>query len=85
MASTKRPAIAGNSSPAQKKLDRERALTAGMAEMRVAAEKQRLKSEKLRQLRLERDAGLPAKKKPAARKAAATGLNLAETQKFAKK
>ncbi|NWG92519.1 MAG: hypothetical protein HXY21_08430, partial [Parvularculaceae bacterium] len=52
---------------------------------RVAAEKQRLKSEKLRQLRLERDAGLPAKKKPAARKAAATGLNLAETQKFAKK
>ncbi len=84
MAPSKRP-VAGNASPAQKKLDRERAQTAGMAEVRLAAEKQRVKSEKLKQLRLERDAALPVKAKPAARKAAKTDLNLAQTQKIAKK
>ncbi len=77
--------MADKSSPAAKKAARLSAETAAMTEVRRAAEKQRLKSEHLKQQRLERDASLPAKKKPAARKVAATGLNLAQTQKIAKK
>lgn len=77
--------MADRSSPASKKTARLNAETAAMVEVRRAAEKQREKSEKLKQLRLERDAALPAKKKAAARKAAASDLNLAQTQRIAKK
>ncbi len=73
------------SSPASKKTARASAETAAMSEVRLAADKQRQKSEKLKQLRLERDAAAPAKKKPAARKAPASDLNLAQTQRIAKK
>jgi len=73
------------SSPASKKAARASAETAAMTEVRHAAEKQRLKSEKLKQLRLDRDAAAPAKKKPAARKPPTTDLNLAQTQRIAKK
>ncbi len=76
---------AGRQSPNDKKAARASAETAAMTEVRHAAEKQRVKSEKLKQLRLERDAAAPAKKKPAARKQAVTGLNLAQTQRIAKK
>lgn len=72
-------------SPADKKAARLSAETAAMAEVRHAAEKQRVKSEKLKQLRLERDAALPAKAKPAPKKAVKSDLNLAATQKIAKK
>ena len=54
--------------------------TAAMAEMRRAAEKLRQKSERLKQIRLQRDAAAPAKKKAAARKPAKSDLNLAQTQ-----
>lgn len=77
--------MADKSSPASKKAARASAETAAMTEVRIAAEKQRQKSERLKQLRLERDAALPAKKKAAARKAAKSDLNLAATQKIAKK
>ncbi len=77
--STAKPTTAG------RKMERERAQHAGLAEVRAAADKQRDKSEKLKQLRLERDAGLPLKKKAAARKPAKSDLNLAQTQKIAKK
>lgn len=77
--------MADKQSPASKKAARQSAETAAMAEMRNAAEKQRVKTEKLKQMRLERDAALPAKKKPASRKSAETGLNLAQTQRIAKK
>lgn len=73
------------SSPASKKAARASAETAAMTEVRHAAEKQRVKSEKLKLLRLERDAAAPAKKKAAARKAPVTDLNLAQTQRIAKK
>ena len=72
-------------SPASKKAARASAETAAMTEVRHAAEKQRLKSERLKKLRLERDAAAPAKKKPAARKPPTTDLNLAQTQRIAKK
>ena len=68
-----------------RKAPRASAETAAMAEVRLAADRQREKTEKLRQLRLERDAGKPARKKPAARKPPGSDLNLAETQKIAKK
>lgn len=77
--------MADKSSPASKKAARASAETAAMSEVRVAADKQRQKSEKLKQLRLERDAALPAKKKAAARKAPSSDLNLAQTQRIAKK
>lgn len=77
--------MADRSSPATKKAARATAETAAMNEVRRAAEKQREKTEKLKQLRLERDAALPPKKKPAPRKAPGSDLNLAETQKIAKK
>lgn len=76
---------AGKTSPTDRKAARLSAETAAMAEVRHAAEKQRTKSEKLKQLRLERDAALPTKKKAPARKAAKSDLNLAQTQKIAKK
>lgn len=77
--------MAERPSPASKKAARASAETAAMSEVRVAADKQRQKSEKLKQLRLERDAALPAKKKAAARKAPSSDLNLAQTQRIAKK
>lgn len=77
--------MAEKSSPASKKAARASAETAAMSEVRVAADKQRQKSEKLKQMRLERDAALPAKKKAAARKAPSSDLNLAQTQRIAKK
>ncbi|HNR78277.1 MAG TPA: hypothetical protein PKM48_14180 [Parvularculaceae bacterium] len=77
--------MADRSSPASKKAARLNAETAAMIEVRRATERQREKSEKLKQLRLERDAALPRKKKPAARKPATSDLNLAATQKLAKK
>ena len=70
---------------ADKKAARLSAETAAMAEVRHAAEKTRLKTEKLKQMRLDREAGLPVKKKPAARKAAKTDINLAQTQRLTKK
>lgn len=73
------------SSPSERKAARASAETAAMTEVRHAAEKQRQKSEKLKQLRLERDATKPAKKKAAARKAPNSDLNLAKTQRIAKK
>jgi hypothetical protein len=76
---------AGKSSPPDRKAARLSAETAAMAEVRHAAEKQRSKSEKLRLLRFERDAALPAKKKAVARKAAKSDLNLARTQKTGQK
>lgn len=72
-------------SPASKKAARASAETAAMSEVRQAADKQRAKSEKLKQLRLERDAAAPAKKKAAVRKAPVSDLNLAQTQRIAKK
>ncbi len=68
-----------------KKAARVSAETAAMTEVRHAAEKQRQKSEKLKQLRMERDAAGPAKKKPPAKRKPNTDLNLAQTQKIAKK
>lgn len=75
----------GKTSPSEKKAARASAETAAMTEVRHAAEKQRQKSERLKQMRLERDAAAPAKKKAAARKPAKSDLNLAQTQKIAKK
>ena len=77
--------MADRSSPASKKAARLNAETAAMTEVRRASEKQREKSEQLKKLRLERDAALPKKKKPASRKAPGSDLNLAATQKIAKK
>ena len=77
--------MADKSSTAAKKAARAIAEKAAMTEVRHAAEKRREKSEKLKQLRLERDAALPEKKKAPARKPATTDLNLAQTQKIAKK
>ncbi len=77
--------MADKFSPASKKAARASAETAAMSEVRIAADKQRQKSEKLKQLRLERDAAAPAKKKTAARKAPTSDLNLAQTQRIAKK
>lgn len=69
-----------------KKAARVSAETAALTEVRRAAEKQREKSEKLKALRMERDAAAPAKKKKAAAKRKQdTGLNLAQTQRIAKK
>lgn len=76
---------AGKTSPSERKAARASAETAAMTEVRQAAEKQRQKSEKLKQLRLDRDAAAPAKKKPAGRKAPTSDLNLAQTQRIAKK
>lgn len=72
-------------SPADKKAARLSAETAAMAEVRHAAEKLRLKTEKLRELRLERDAALPAKTKRAAKAAPKSDLNLAATQRLPKR
>lgn len=77
--------MADKSSRSSKKAAHASAETAAMTEVRRAAEKQREKSEKLKQLRLERDATLPEKKKPAARRAPKSDLNLAQTQRIAKK
>lgn len=77
--------MADKSSNAAKKAARAVAETAAMIEIRRATDKQREKTEKLKQLRMERDAALPAKKKAAARKAATSDLNLAQTQRIAKK
>ncbi|MDZ7628464.1 MAG: hypothetical protein U5J99_08695 [Parvularculaceae bacterium] len=71
-------------SPNERKAARASAETAAMAEVRNAADKQRNKSDMLRQQRLERDAALPAKKK-AAKRVMKTDLNLAQTQRIAKK
>jgi hypothetical protein len=68
-----------------KKAARVSAETAALTEVRRAAEKQREKSEKLKAQRLERDAAVPAKKKAAAKRKPETGLNLARTQRIAKK
>lgn len=68
-----------------KKAAKVSAETAALTEVRRAADKQREKSEKLKALRMERDAALPEKKKPAARRKRETGLNLAQTQKIAKR
>lgn len=68
-----------------KKAAKVSAETAALTEVRRAADLQRQKSEKLKQLRMERDAALPAKKKAAAKKKPVTDLNLAQTQKIAKK
>lgn len=68
-----------------KKSARASAEAQALAEVRRAAEKQREKSEKLKQLRLERDAALPPKKKPAARRKAAAIPNLAKAQRNAKR
>jgi len=77
--------MADKSSTASKKAARLSAETAAMQEVRRAADKQREKSEMLKRLRLERDAALPAKKKAAPRKPSGADLNLAQTQKIAKK
>jgi hypothetical protein len=68
-----------------KKAAKVSAETAALTEVRRAADLQRQKSEKLKALRMERDAALPAKKKAAAKKKPVTDLNLAQTQKIAKK
>ncbi len=68
-----------------KKAAKVSAETAALTEVRRAADLQRQKSEKLKALRMERDAAKPAKKKAAARRKQETGLNLAQTQKIAKK
>lgn len=68
-----------------KKAAKVSAETAALTEVRRAADLQRQKSEKLKALRMERDAAGPPKKKPAAKRKQNTGLNLAQTQKIAKK
>ncbi len=68
-----------------KKAARVSAETAALNEVRRAADKQREKSEKLKQLRMERDAALPPKKKPVARKKTAAIPNLAQSQRNAKR
>jgi hypothetical protein len=68
-----------------KKAAKVSAETAALTEVRRAADLQRQKSEKLKALRMERDAALPVKKKAAAKKKPATDLNLAQTQKSGKK
>lgn len=50
-------------SPNERKALRASAESAAMAEVRNAADKQRLKTDRLRQQRLERDAAMPPKKK----------------------
>lgn len=84
MSSSKRPPGANANSPTQRKRDHERAQESGMAELRVAAEKRRLKTESLRKLRLEREAALPVKKKAAPRKPDKDAPNLAITQRRTK-
>ncbi len=68
-----------------KKAARVSAEEAALSEVRRAADKQREKSEKLKQLRLERDAALPPKKKPVQRKRTDAIPNLAKAQRNAKK
>lgn len=68
-----------------KKAARVSAETAALSEVRRAADKQREKTEKLKQLRLEREAAQPPKKKPVQRKRAAAIPNLAKAQRNAKK
>ncbi len=74
----------GRPSPAGRKLERERAQTAGMAELRQAAEKQREKSARLKQLRLDHEAAAPKTDPAPARKAPQSSLNLAQTQRSKK-
>lgn len=67
------------------KARRASAETAAMTELRRAQEKVREKSERLKQLRLERDAAAPQKPKSVAKRAVKSGLNLAQTQRGPKK
>ena len=76
--------MADKSSTAAKKAARAVAEKAAMIEVRHATEKQRANTERLKKLRLERDAALPEKKKPAPRKAPKSDLNLSVAQKRAK-
>ena len=75
----------GKKTAPDRKAARAVAETAAMNEVRREADLQRMKTEKLRQLRLEREALAPPKKKPAPRKPPGSDLNLAQTQKIAKK
>lgn len=74
----------GRPSPALRKQASERAQSAGLAEVRVEAERQRQKSARLKQLRLERDAAAPVQAAAPKRKAAQSSLNLALTQRAKK-
>ena len=75
---------AGRPSPTSRKLATERAQIAGLAEARKEADRQREKSVRLKQLRLEREASEPKAKAGPARKAPKSTLNLARTQRSAK-
>lgn len=57
---------------------------AGLQESRIAAERARERTAKLRQLRLERDAAEPAARPAPARRPAKSDLNLARTQRTRK-
>lgn len=74
----------GRPSPTLRKQASERAQSAGLAEVRQDAERQRLKSERLKQLRLERDAAAPEPTPAPRRKAPQSSLNLARTQRVKK-
>lgn len=75
----------GKPSVAAHKAARARAEAAGMQEAKSAAEKDRKKTHRLKELRLARDAALPAKKKPAPRTAPKSSINLSMAQRLAKK
>jgi hypothetical protein len=77
--------MADKSSPSGRKAARASAETAAITELRRAQDKIREKSERLKKLRLERDAAAPAKPKPTAKRVAKSDLNLAQTQRTPKK
>jgi hypothetical protein len=76
--------MADKSSPQGRKAARASAETAAMTELRRAQEKIREKSERLKKLRLERDAAAPPKPERAVKRAVKSDLNLARTQRGAK-
>jgi hypothetical protein len=75
----------GKSSVDERKRASERALSQGMAEIKKSADDQRRKTEKLKQLRMEREAAEPKAAKKAPKAAAKSTINLALTQRVAKK
>jgi hypothetical protein len=73
------------SSTDERKRASARALSQGMAEIQKSADDQRRKTEKLKQMRLERDAAEPKAPKKAPKAPAKASINLALTQRGAKK
>jgi hypothetical protein len=76
------PSVADTAKP--KRAARPSAPSAGLQESRIAAERQRERTDKLRKLRLERDAARPPPAPPAPGRAVKSTLNLARTQRTKK-